>query len=139
MTSWHRGLVRALGRELATSDAIPRERLAKAERRLGLVLAETVLDFYLRAGAAPELQAHNRVREPEALAVEEGFLVFMEENQNVVDWGIPLRAGHEPDPEVWQRVNGDQSEWYSEEMPFSTFIVKNLAFTRGVLLSDDDW
>lgn len=130
-------LAMVLGRELRDADRIARERLTTAERRLGFTFPALVAEFYVRAGAAPELQEHNRLREPEGLQLEDGFLVFMEENQNVVDWAMRLPL--EADPIVWQRINGgDDEEWYSEEMPFSAFIVKNLAFTRGVELSDED-
>lgn len=130
-------LARLLGRNLTADDEVPLGRLAGAEQRLGFRLPNAMTDFYSSAGAAPEFQAHNRLRAPETLEMDDGLLVFMEENQHVVDWGI-RPVGHEPDPEVWQRVNEPQAEWYSEGMPFSVFIVKNLAFTRGTDLSDDD-
>ena len=132
-------LTRALGRELGPGDEIPRERLATAEHRLGFPLPEVMADFYMRAGGAPEFQAHSSLRAPEALEVEAGFLIFMEENQRVVDWGIPLPVDSDRDPIVWQCVNCDPPEFYSEEMPFSEFIVRILAFTRGTDLPDDPW
>jgi hypothetical protein len=55
---------------------------------LGFVLPTAVVAFYQLAGAAPEFQEHDTLRLPEALDAEDGFLVFMEENQHVVDWGI---------------------------------------------------
>jgi hypothetical protein len=33
------------------------------------------------------------------------YLVFMEENQEVVSWGIPVTSLHETDSVVWQRNN----------------------------------
>ena len=125
-------LTRVLGRALSAADAIAPARLDTAERRLGFPLPASMRDLYLSAGAAPEFQAHNALRTPETLDVEDGFLLFMEENQNVVDWGIRVPIDLESDPEVWQRVNGDQPEYYSEDTPFSVFIIQNLAFTRGV-------
>ena len=35
-------------------------------------------------------------------------------------------------------MNGDEPEWYSEAMRFSEFIVRNLAFTLGVGLGEED-
>ena len=104
---------------------MPRHRIEAAANRLGFVLPDAMTDLYLIAGAAPELQEHNRLRRPEDLEVEHDFLVFMEENQNVVCWGIRLPAG-EPDPEVWQRANEAEADWYSEDTRFSDFIVKYL-------------
>ena len=71
-------------------------------------------------------KAHNELYAPDGLAIEDGYLVFMEENQAVVNWGIREEDLSQPDPEVWQRVNSDPPEWYSENMPFSTFICKML-------------
>jgi hypothetical protein len=99
---------------------------------LGFSLPSALRDYLLLAGGARENREHNRLLPPEELAVEDGYLVFMEENQSVVDWGIPLTLARRADPEVWQRVNGDEPEWYSEELRFSEFILKNLAWQRGV-------
>lgn len=133
-------LLTVLGRHLTADDAISSERLVVAEQRLGIVLAPVVVAFYRSAGAAPEFQEHDTLRAPEALDVDSEFVVFMEENQNVVAWGIPVGAAT-PDPLVWQRVDGEQPAWYPEEMTFSEFVVKRLAFTRGLTLhpgpSDD--
>jgi hypothetical protein len=89
-------------------------------------------DYFRLAGEARENREHNRLLPPEELVVEDGCLVFMEENQSVVDWGIPVAQAGKADPEVWQRVNGDAPEWHSEDMRFSEFILKNLAWQRGV-------
>ena len=134
----HRQLLeRLLARALERDDGVSPERLSAATARLGFELPAVVTDFYRLSGSAPELQVHNRLREPEALTVEDGYLVFMEENQRVVDWGLRLPIGGEADPEVWQRGNDDnEPEWYSEGMPFSVFIVKNLAWTLGIELTD---
>ena len=137
MTFRHRRLLeRLLARGLERDDGVSHTRLSTAATRLGLALPPVVADFYRLAGAAPELQEHNRLRDPEALTVEDCYLVFMEENQRVVDWGLRLPVGGEADPEVWQRVNGDEPEWHAEGMPFSEFIVKNLAWTLGIELPD---
>jgi len=133
----HRQLLeRLLARALEHDDGVSPERLSAAKARLGFELPSVVVDFYRLAGNAPELQVHNRLRDPEALTVEDGYLVFMEENQRVVDWGLRLPLDGEADPEVWQRVNGDEPAWYSETTSFSVFLVKNLAWTLGIELRD---
>jgi hypothetical protein len=129
---------RVLRRPLQLTDRIDVGHIARSEQRLGIVFPIIVSDFYAAAGAAPELQTHNRLRQPGALKVEDGYLVFMEENQNIVDWGLRLPLARTGDPEVWQRVNDDPPAWYAEEMSFSEFIVRNFAFVRGVDLSDDE-
>jgi hypothetical protein len=112
-------------------DGVREQRLVRAEKRLGLALPAALRDYYLLAGAAAENREHNLLFAPEELIVEEGRLMFMEENQAVVTWGLPLGPGKRADPTVWQRVNSDRPEWYSEELPFSVFVLENLAWQRG--------
>jgi hypothetical protein len=102
----------------------------RAEKRLGLALPPALRDNYLLAGAAAENREHNRLFAPEELVVEEDRLLFMEENQGVVTWGAALGRGPRADPVVWQRVNGDRPEWYSEELTFSAFIIASLAWAE---------
>jgi hypothetical protein len=128
-------LARVYGRPLMRGDAEPVARILKAERRLGLRLPAAMRDFYLVAGRAQENLEHNRLAPPQHLEVEGRYLVFMEENQGVVDWGLRVSTIAAADPNVWQRVNDDPPKWYSERMPFSIFILKNLAWQRGVTLS----
>jgi hypothetical protein len=134
VATYRRSLRLIFGRPLVARDGVPELRLRRAEQRLGIGLPAAMRDYYLVAGAASENREHNRLCTPEELLVEEGRLLFMEENQAVVDWGVPVRSRKRADPEVWQRVNGDEPEWYSEELPFSVFILKNLAWQRGVKL-----
>lgn len=129
-------LNRILERDLERDDATPAARLDASEKRIGRRLPTAVRELYLLAGEAEEMRGHNRLLEPEDLEIDDGYLVFMHENQDVVHWGIPVPFSGD-DPEVWQCVNGDRPDWYSEEMPFSKFIVRKLAFQLGVDLPYD--
>jgi hypothetical protein len=135
IAEYTRALGLVFGRPLTRRDRVPESRLRRAEERLRLPLPPAIREFYGLAGAARETRAHNRLFHPEDLVVEGNHLVFMEENQAVVHWGIPLSQKRRADPEVWQRVDEDGARWYSEEMAFATFILKNLAWQRGVELS----
>jgi hypothetical protein len=134
LSTYRSALGEIFGRKLSARDGISESRLARAEARLRVALPLAVRDFYALAGAANECREHNRLYWPEDLTVEETHLVFMEENQGVVDWSVTLRPRRRADPEVWQRVSEDGAPWYSEEMTFSVFILKNLAWQRGVEL-----
>lgn len=129
-------LARIFGRGLKPEDRIQEGDILEAETRLGAALPSTLRAFYLMAGAAEETRRHNRLLLPDDLVVDGARVVFMEENQGVVDWGVPLRKGR--DPVVWQRVEEDPSKWYSERMRFSRFILENLAWQRGVKVSERD-
>jgi hypothetical protein len=120
-------LKRVLERDLSAGDNTSEETLAQAESRLGLRLPMAFRECFLVAGNADDAnRMHNVLFRPDEFVLEDGFLVFMEENQAVVHWGIPVDHLHEPDPDVWQRVNGLEPVWYSEELPFSSFMIKNL-------------
>ena len=125
-----------IGRPLVRRDGESEAELRRAERRLRVTLPGAMREYYLLAAAARENREHNRLYRPSELVIEDEYLVFMEENQSVVHWGLPIPAEKDPDPEVWQRTNGDMPEWYSEEMPFSVFIIENLAWQRGIELSN---
>lgn len=120
---------RYLGREWKPADGTPITRLTACERRLGRPLPESLRALYLTLGEnAALLQAHHRLLSPEQLEVDDEHLVFMEENQSVVSWGIPLASLRDPTPTVWQRNNTPPVEWFSEE--------KDLL---GLLISMWDW
>jgi hypothetical protein len=107
---------RYLGRAWKPSDGSRASKLAACERRLGRPLPESLRAFYLALGEVAELlAAHNQVLPLEQLAVAGEYLLFMEENQSVVSWGIPIAQLHERDPIVWQRNNTPPVEWFSED------------------------
>lgn len=66
--------------------------------------------------------AHNRLLPPDEWFVDAGRLVFLEENQTVVFWGVPVAAADD-DPAVDQGVvNGSTIEWHSESDQCSVFL-----------------
>ena len=125
-------LERVLERRLLETDGTLEDELIRAESRLGFFLPVAVREYFLIAGNVDDAnRIHNVLFRPDEFIVEGGYLVFMEENQAVVHWGIPVDHLNEPDPEVWQRVNGPEPAWYSEELPFSSFMIGNLAWQSG--------
>src|SRR5437867_3518320 len=78
-----------LGRPWAAVDGLPEAKVQQAETRLGVALPAGLRSFYLSVGAVDALcSVHNRILRPEELTLEEGYLIFMDENQSVVSWGI---------------------------------------------------
>lgn len=112
-----------IGRPLDARDGISLRRVRAAERRLGFPLPAMLRAFYRLAGRNGALcRAHHRFRRPEELSVDEGYLVFLEENQEVVSWGIRLAEVGVENPIVWQRNNTPPAAWYSERKRFTTFL-----------------
>ena len=55
----------------------------------------------------------------------------MEENQVVVYWGTPISSVSESDPIVFQRANVKKAEWFSEEIPIATFLIRIYDWQAG--------
>lgn len=123
---------RHLGRDPKRDDGISVAALKKAERRLGVKLPVAVRDYYLMAGRLDQLnRAHNLLFTPDDLRVEEDHLWFMEENQAVVHWALPVKRLSGNDPIVYQRANVDGAKWYSEKMRFSSFLIRMYDWQAG--------
>jgi cell wall assembly regulator SMI1 len=121
-----------LQRKLERSDGISAAEIDRHERKLGFSLPKAVRDYYQAAGKLNELnKAHNRLLDLDQIATDGDYVVFMEENQQVVHWGFK-QSDANPDPEVWQRVNSETPGWYSEEMTFSQFIVHDYRLQAGI-------
>jgi hypothetical protein len=114
-----------LGMELRTEDGIPESEIAVAEGKIGVRLPAALRDYYLVAGNERRLnRIHNRLYEPEKWVVHLDNLVFMEENQAVVFWGVPLKQFAFEDPEVNQapKYKGQPHAWFLEHKSCSTFL-----------------
>ena len=123
---------RHLGRAPKRGDGVAKASVATCERRLGVRLPPAVRDSYLMAGRLRSLNAtHHRLLAPEALRVEDGHLWFMEENQAVAHWGLPVKRLAEDDPVVYQRATVAGAKWYSERMRFSTFLARLYDWQAG--------
>ncbi|MES2037807.1 MAG: hypothetical protein V4495_08225 [Pseudomonadota bacterium] len=102
----------------AMPDAASKLRAALPLNTLPLAL----IAYYLCAGNSPINTAYNQLLRPEDLYVEQEYLIFMHENQGVVDWGIRLQDLVQGDPVVWQRNNDDEA-WYAEDHQLSSFLM----------------
>jgi hypothetical protein len=97
----------------ALSHGYSSRSVERAEARLGIRLPAPLRDYYLTVGRHKINQAHNRLWPPEALMISQGRLVFMEENQEVVFWGVRSRS-EAADPVVYQTTELDDGDWVSE-------------------------
>jgi hypothetical protein len=82
-------------------------------------------EYYGIAGRLDLNRAHNQLYTPHKWFVDAGKFVFMEENQEVVYWGIPISAEVGDDPPVSQGVNVvDQPiDWHPEHGACSEFLL----------------
>ena len=118
-----------VGRKLSRDDGCGAGEIDVCEKRLKHRLPTALRAYYAVAGKLPLNVEHNRLYPPTRLKVVSGKLVFMEENQNVVFWGVDFDGS--ADPKVFQANNEKTIEWYEFEPKFSEFMVKMLRWVRG--------
>jgi hypothetical protein len=95
--------IEALARPVTSEDGVPAGEIVAGEHRLGIQMPNALREYYLVSGRLHRLnRAHNRLYSPDGWFVDVGKLVFMEENQSVVFWGIPISEGSGDDPPVLQ-------------------------------------
>jgi hypothetical protein len=115
-----------LVRPLTPEDGQPEAIISVAEARLGLRLPAVLREYYLLAGRLDRFnRAYNQFLRPEEWSVDGGKLVFLEENQCVVFWGVEVGTVPEDDPPVYQaeNVRGQPTEWYLEHKRCSEFLI----------------
>lgn len=112
-----------LNRHLEEHEGVEIADISRAERRLCLRLPKALRSYYLVAGKADDLnKAHNIIRPVSEIELDNGFVVFIDENQFVVSWGVRISLAAEDDPIIWQRNNTPPVEWFSEEKSFTEFM-----------------
>jgi hypothetical protein len=122
----YRQAIEVLDRPLISEDGLPDREIVMGEQRLGVRLPRALREYYGIAGRLDHLnRAHNRLYAPHEWFVDAGELVFMEENQVVVYWGIPISDWLGDDPPVLQGVNViDQPiDWHPEHGACSEFLL----------------
>jgi hypothetical protein len=118
--------VTTLVHSLMPEDGEPETNISAVEARLGLRLPAVLREYYLLAGRFDRFnRAHNELRRPGDWTVEGGKLVFLEENQCVVFWGVEAGALPEDDPPVYQaeNVRGRPAKWFLEHERCSEFLI----------------
>lgn len=122
----YRNVYAELGFELGKRDGISEAAIKKAEKKAGVAIPPSLRYYYLVAGKEKTLNTiFNVLLPPENWDVHRGKLVFMEENQCVVVWGVSLKDKHAKDPKVFQsaRVDDELKGWYDQRNTCSQFLV----------------
>jgi hypothetical protein len=103
-----------------------RDEIAAAEARLRVAFPEALKDYLAVCGKSREMMGANyRLYSPEQLRVEDGHLIFCEENQGIEEYGIPaqdLEEFGEFHPRV-QAKSVNAEEWHSESGSISAFLL----------------
>ena len=119
----------ALFAPIGEFDGLPERQLSAAERRLGFALPMLLRQFFLRVGKRRDLtRKYHRLLGPDALRVAAETLLFFEQSQQVVYWGIKVADAGVADPPVWQANNHTRKRlsWYPDHDHLSDFFITML-------------
>jgi hypothetical protein len=116
-------------REMFGSEPEPADGLGdeSVEARLterGLRIPAALFDYYSVAGYHWINTKQNRLRPIEELDWYVDWLVFMDDDQGLVSWGIHRQDLNIPDPVVWQGILGEEIDWFQEDLSLSKFLME---------------
>ncbi|OCQ90622.1 hypothetical protein BCD64_28590 [Nostoc sp. MBR 210] len=111
------------GSSLEVTDGLGFEAVQAKLAERKLKIPQALIDYYTLAGQHLINKEHNRLLSIEELNWIDSKLVFMQENQCVVYWGIDQADINKQNPVIWQGINGDVIEWYEESYKLSQFIM----------------
>ena len=116
--------------------------VAEAEARLGVGLPPPLRSMYRYAGRhLLWRRSQHPLVEPSALEISDGALVFLEEEQAVVEYLLLSEDLGEEDPPVFQRPPDEPGERYREDRPLSQFLLESMCWQLigiGEELNDDE-
>ncbi|MBA4192089.1 MAG: hypothetical protein C0467_29270 [Planctomycetaceae bacterium] len=122
----YRSVLAAITGRASSAHGFPLRAVESAETRLGFTIPEALRDYYLSVGRHELNRVHNRLWPPDDLEVHDGRLVFLEENQCVLFWGVGRRTTA-ADPVVSQTMDLDDGGW-SAEVRCSLFLPAMLCY-----------
>lgn len=112
-----------LGRRLGPKDGCSEREIARAETHLGVRLPGVLRGFYLHAGRLANFNdTHDRLIPLQQLRIVNKALLFYEENQCGLFWGIRLRDVDHEDPPVVQAENQPKLVWKAFQDCLSSFL-----------------
>ena len=111
------------------SDGCTPADVRRAEASLGVSLPTPLRVYYLRYGENKvPANARDLLFAPEVLEVDDGHLVFWQENQAVYLAGVPLAALGQDDPPVFQRGTEEDAEWPPECRGLADFLLRTVCW-----------
>lgn len=115
--------------EWVTEAGLSRQELAEALSHTPVeALPAALEEFYLSVGAVEELmEAYYFIWDPDELDTDEGYLLFMEDEDERYTWGIPVASLDVPDPLVFRRSEA-RGEWRSTGATVSEYLLDYFAW-----------
>ncbi|RZU60677.1 SMI1/KNR4 family protein [Zhihengliuella halotolerans] len=104
-------------------DGLTPAELDEALQEAGVEIPLVLREFYLSLGGCEDLmEAYHYFWDPEELEYDDGYLLFMEDEEEKYVWGMRVDQLDVPDPIVYRR-NNRRSAWRSEEGTFSEYVL----------------
>jgi hypothetical protein len=126
---YYRALYRTFGFPLTKRSAMPLAEISKAEKCLDVRIPKALRDYYLVAGRERGFnRCCHRLLSPADWEIDKRRLLFMEENQKVLWWGVSVRNPETVDPPVSQGLNEEPIEWQPEVRKCSVFLALMLHY-----------
>ncbi|MBD7995585.1 hypothetical protein H9639_09785 [Arthrobacter sp. Sa2CUA1] len=102
-------------------DGIPAAELDEMLEEHDFSIPLVLREFYLALGGCEDLmEAFHFFWDPDELEIEDGYLLFLEDEEEKFTWGFRADQLDVPDPIVWRRNNA-RGGWQSEEGTFSEY------------------
>lgn len=116
-----------LGRTLEASEGVDIQSIEVAEKKLNVKFPEALKIFYLNVGKLSLFtDAFEFFAKPKQIYIKSNKLIFLEENQAVLSWGIDLADLNKEVVPVYHSPNIGDSEdeviWYAEALPLPKFL-----------------
>lgn len=109
-------------------DGLSQAELDAALEESGVQIPTALADLYLAVGAVEDLmEAYYFVWDPDELEIQDGFLLFMEDEDERYTWGIPVDSLDVPDPLVARRA-GAKGGWVPMDATVSEYLLDYYAW-----------
>jgi hypothetical protein len=112
------------GSEPGPADGLGEESVQARLAQRGLHIPQALFDYYAVAGYHWVNKKQNRLRPIEELDWYSDWLIFMDDDQGLVSWGIQRQDLSSSDPVVWQGILGEEIDWFQEDLTLSEFLIE---------------
>ena len=112
------------GSELEPADGLGEESVQVRLAQRDLRIPQALFDYYSVAGYHWVNKKQNRLRPLEELDWYRDWLIFMDDDQGLVSWGIQRQDLSSSDPVVWQGILGEEIDWFQEDLTLSEFFIE---------------
>ena len=114
---------------VSSADGVSLGELDSAKLRLGVSLPAAIREWYALVGRRNDIWSRqDHLLQPEEFRINDDHLVFMIENQNVVEWGIHIDDLAIDDPPIYVTSVDEPNIWLKENDSVSEFALQMFAY-----------